>query len=337
MINIGIIGAGYWGQNLIRVFNQLSSSRVLWVADFDREKLDKIKSLYPHMHVATDYKDILRDSSVDAVLVATPVSTHFGITRDVLEANKHVWVEKPITEKTIEARELINFAKLKNKILLVDHTFLYSPAVRKIKEFYKNNELGNMQYVDSERVNLGLIQPDINVIYDLATHDISIFNYVLEEKPLTVFAAGSCKVTKGRAVQVEEMAHIILKYPNDILAHIHISWLSPTKLRKMLFCGDKKMLVYNDVEPSEKIRLYHHGIDVDFSKETTKDPIYRSGDVVIPRLEHSETLVNEAEHFVDCIINNKTPLTDGENGYEVVKVLEACNISLKEDRIVYVN
>lgn len=334
IINIGIIGAGYWGQNLIRVFNQTISSRVLWVSDLDKEKLRRSKNIYPNIGITCNYKNILADERVDAVLIATPVSTHFRIARDVLSANKHVWVEKPLTETTQQAKELIDLANNKNKILIVDHTFLYTPAVRKIKEAFDSGELGSLRYIDSERVNLGLIQTDVNVIYDLATHDISIFNYVLGAMPLSVSAVGSCSITKQRNCPVEEMAHINLQYPNEILAHIHINWLSPVKLRKMVICGDKKMILYDDVEPSEKIKIYNHGIDIDFSKETTDDPIYRSGDVIIPHLDNKEALVEEAEHFIDCIVNNKKPLTGGENGYEIVKILEACNKSLKESRSI---
>jgi len=328
-INVAIIGAGYWGKNLIR--NCQSSQRVNLsaVCDSRESALNFVKTNYPAIKAVSRVEDALNDSNIHAILIATPTASHYELAKAALLSGKHVFVEKPMTETAGQAMELVNLAKEKNLILHVDHTFVYTGAVRKIKDLISKGELGDLRYFDSERLNLGLIQPDVNVIYDLAVHDLSILNYIFNEEPETVSAFANSYVTRQRERAVEESAHINLRYPSGFMAHIHASWLSPVKFRKMLIGGSKKMIVYNDIEPSEKIKVYDHGVDLDFSKETPDDPIYRSGDVLIPNLDRSEALLSEINHFADCVRDGKDTVTNGYDGYKVVKILEACSKSLK--------
>ena len=328
---IGIIGLGYWGPNLVRNFIALSEeTEVLIACDLLDKNLEKIKNNYPKINLTKNYKEVLSNSRIDAVAIATPVATHHQLAKESLEQGKHVLVEKPMTSTVKESEELINLAKNKGLILMVDHTFLYTGAVRKIKEIIDSGKLGNIYYFDSERINLGLIQSDVNVIWDLAPHDISIMNYLLKGQPLSVQAIGS-----NYYGDLKEIAHLIVKYSNDLIGHIHVSWLSPIKIRKVLIGGSKKMILYNDVEPVEKIKVYDRKIDINLKGETPTAPIYRSGDIYIPDISDKEPLFKECKHFINCIKNKKKPLTDGRSGLETVKILEATNESLKKGKEIY--
>jgi len=333
-MNIAIIGAGYWGKNLVRVFYSLSDDvKLKYVCDLDEKKLAKIKKMYPDVQTIADANIIFSDPEISAVVVSTPASAHYELIKKTLLSGKHVLVEKPMTRTLKEADELVTLAKEKDLVLMVDHTFLYTPAVKKIKHLIENNELGKINYIDSERINLGLIQPDVNVIYDLAAHDISIFNYILGEWPSSVMAFGKSFITKGTVREVEEVAHINLEYPSGVMAHVHVSWLSPVKLRKMLVGGSKKMIIYNDVEPSEKIKIVDQGVDIDFGKENSFFPIYRSGEISIPKLSEGEALIAEAQEFIQSIKENRSPLTCGESGLKTVQVLEKATQSMRENGI----
>lgn len=330
-LNVGIIGAGYWGKNLVRVFNAIPGVRILGVADKDERKLAPIKLQYPHLFLTVNSDDIFRDPAVHAVLVATPVSTHFPLAMRALEEGKHVWIEKPMTETLDEARKLASMSRGRGLTLLVDHTFLFTSAVRKMKQLIDLGELSEIRYLDSERINLGLIQPDVNVVYDLAAHDVSIFNHLLGGPPVSAHAIGTSHVTAKRERPVAEIAYVGLRYPGNVIGHIRVSWISPVKIRKMLIGGSKKMIVYNDIEPFEKIKVYSNNVAIDFEKDTTFEPIYRSGDVLIPHLENNEALHDEALHFLECIREKREPLTGVENGIAVMKVLEAANQSMERN------
>jgi len=326
MINIAVIGVGYWGPNLLRNLNGLSGIGLLYACDMDETNLNKVKRIYPHLKTTKDYLDIITNEKIDAVCVATPLATHFEIAKKALLNNKHVLIEKPFTSTSEEAKELIQIAEEKGKILMVDHPFIYSGAINKIKELIDKGELGEAYYFDSERINLGLIRSDANVMWDLAVHDISIVNYLFNQKPISVSAVGSVHVFNKK----EEMAHITLKHQKGLISHIHVSWLSPLKLRKILVGGSKKMILYDDIEPSDKIRIYDKGVDIDPKQITPFSPLYRSGDVVIPKIDQSEPLKRLNEHFIECIEKNQKPLTDGEDGLRVIKILEAAQQSIRE-------
>jgi len=324
-IKIAVIGCGYWGPNLIRNLQQIDGVQATFVCDIEQTKLENIKKAYPHIRVTKDYLEIIKNPEIDAVCIATPLATHFEITKAALLNNKDVLVEKPFTLSSKEARELINLTEEKKRILMVDHTFLFTGAVNKIKELIDRGELGKLYYFDSERVNLGLLRSDTNVIWDLATHDLSIIDYLFDQKPITVSAVCSSHIC-GK----EEMAHITLKHQEGFISHIHVSWLSPVKLRKILVGGDKKMILYNDIEPVEKIKIYDRGIDLDPNQITSFTPLYRGGDIIIPKIDQTEALNKVVEHFVECIKERKKPLIDGEAGLRVVKILEAIDKSILE-------
>ncbi len=331
-ISIGVIGAGYWGPNLVRNFSLLSDTRVAYVCDLDEAKLAPVKKQYPGITTTIRAQDLFADSTLDAVVVATPVSTHFGIASVALESGKHVLLEKPMARTVRECDALGALARERNRILMVDHTFLYTGAVRKIKELTDSGELGELYYFDSERINLGLIQPDINVLWDLAPHDISIMNHVFSGvRPVSVFATGTRHVSSN----ADEMAHLTVQFERGIVGHIHASWLSPVKIRKVLIGGSRKMVLYDDMHPSEKVKVYDKGVTVDFSSETPDTPVYRSGDVFIPKLDDAEALLREARHFIACIRGREFPLVDAQAGREVVRILEASDASMREGRIVH--
>ena len=335
-MKLGIIGCGYWGPNLIRNFNSIPDSAVAYCADLDESRLKHIKGLYPKISTTRDYKDILNKKEINAVVIATPIETHYKIAKDVLNANKHVLVEKPITNSSDEAKELIKIAEKNKKVLMVDHTFEYSTPVRKIKEIIDKNELGQIFTIDMIRVNLGLFQEKANVVADLAPHDISMLLYYLGSMPLSVRAVGSSYIRDG----IEDDAHINLLFKEKIMANLHVSWLDPCKIRRTTIVGNRKMLVFDDVLQEEKIKIYDKGVIVQ-KNNIPRQPYYdtyeqwaltyRSGDVHSPRIDNKEPLSVMANHFIDCIKNNKKPLTDGYSGLKVVKVLEAAQQSLKND------
>jgi predicted dehydrogenase len=328
-IRVGIIGYGYWGPNLVRNFHQHENARVTMVSDFDEKKLAQIPQNYPHVRTVRDGSELIRDPEVDAVSIATPISTHFKLAKEALEAGKHVLVEKPITATSAEARELMKIAKERNLTLMVGHTFVYTGAVQKMRELIDAGELGTLYYFDSARFNLGLIQRDSNVLWDLAPHDLSIVLHLFAERPETVQAFGQTHVGSGQ----EEFAFMVLRYKSGFHAHIRVSWISPVKIRMTLLGGSKKMIVYDDVEPSEKIRIYDKGVTLTPPAEevTAFNPIYRAGDVLIPALDRTEALKRETAHFLECIETGRTPLSDGQAGLDVVRLLEAAQQSMKQN------
>jgi predicted dehydrogenase len=326
MIRVGIIGYGYWGPNLVRNFSSAEGSQVDVVCDMNQQALKKVRKTFPNINVTTDCKELIRDTNIDVVAIATPVFTHHELAKMALEEGKNVFVEKPFTYKSSEAEELVELAEKKNLKIMVDHTFLYTGAVMKIKQLVEDHVLGDIFYYDSIRVNLGLFQHDINVVWDLAPHDISIMEYVIGEKPEAVVATGAEHFDRG----LEDVAYLTVFFKNNIIAHINVNWLSPVKVRTTLIGGQKKMLVWNDLEPDEKIKVYDKGVQVK-TKEGKYNLLvsYRSGDMWAPRVEQTEALKLMVEKFVDYISNGGRVVNDGIAGLRVVQILEASTRSLK--------
>ncbi len=335
-MKLGIIGCGYWGPNLIRNFNNISGVEMTHCGDLDESRLNHIKGIYPKTIVTKDYREILSKKDVDAIIVATPIDTHYKIAKDALNADKHVLVEKPITNSYEDATNLIKISEKNKKVLMVDHTFEYSSPVIKIKEIIEKDELGSIFTIDMIRVNLGLFQEKVNVIWDLAPHDISMLLYWLGDMPLSVRAIGKSYIREG----IEDDAHINLMFKNKVMANMHVSWLDPCKIRRTTIVGNRKMLVFDDIMQEEKIKIYDKGVIIQ-KNNIPKQPYYdtyeqwaltyRSGDIHTPKIENKEPLSIMASHFIDCIRNKKKPLTDGYSGLRVVKVLEAAQQSLKND------
>jgi len=327
MINMGIIGYGYWGPNIVRNSSVLEGARVSSICDGNQQALNRARKSYPNSAVTQDCNDILNSTEIDAVAVITPVSTHFELAKKALENGKHVFVEKPFTATAAQAEELIALAERKKLTIMVDHTFLFTGAVNKIKEHIKMKTLGELYYYDSVRVNLGLFQHDVNVVWDLAPHDFAIMDYLVEERPMAVSACGKAHVSS-----MEDTAFVTLQFNNNMIAHFNVNWLSPVKVRTTRIGGEKKMLVWNDLEADEKIKIYDKGVEVK-SKEATYRMLvnYRSGDMYAPRVEPVEALKLETQYFVRCIEKNETPINDGHAGLRVVKMLEACSESLKKN------
>ena len=325
MLRIGTIGYGYWGPNLVRNFSMANESQVTMVCDMNSQALKKVKKAYPQIRVTTDCAALIKDPEVDAVAIATPVFTHYELAKMAIEEGKSVFVEKPFTYTVAEAEELIELAQKKNQKIMVDHTFLYTGAVRRIKHLIEDHVLGDLYYFDSVRVNLGLFQHDVNVVWDLAPHDISIMHYLMGDKPQAVVATGAEHF--GR--KLEDIAYLTIYYPRNVIAHINVNWLSPVKVRTTLIGGKKKMLVWNDLEPDEKIKIYDKGVDVR-TKEGQYNLLvdYRSGDIWVPKIEQTEALRRIAEKFVDYVTNGGTVMNDGTAGLNVVKMLTAANESL---------
>ncbi len=325
--NIAVIGCGYWGPNLVRNFNQLNNSKVVWVCDLDQSRLDYIKELYPSVKITKDYQEIIQDREIDAACIATPVNSHFKIAKDALLGKKHVLIEKPITSNSKEAEELIRVAKENKRILMVGHTFEYNEAVNKLKDLVNKGELGRMLYVCMTRVNLGVFRDDVNVVWDLCPHDISILNYILNQNPISVVAHGNASYKEG----IEDIAFVLLHYPQNIIAHLHVSWLDPCKIRRTVLVGDKKMVVYDDLNDVEPIKIYDKGIIKQPYYETFGDfkLLYNWGDIHSPKIKNIEPLRIECPHFLECIQKGLRPRSDGESGLKVVKVLEAAQQSLK--------
>jgi len=327
VIGIGVIGYGYWGPNLVRNFMERSDATVRHLSDLDAGRLAVAKARYPTIVTSTDYTEMLSDPKVDAVVIATPVATHYPLAKAILESGRHVLIEKPMTDRSETAEELIALAARKGKVIMVDHTFIYSGPVRKMKEIIDSGELGELYYVDSVRVNLGLFQQDVNVLWDLGAHDIAIMNWLIGSEPLAVSAIGAAHFKDG----AEDIAYMTALYPNNCIAHLHTNWLAPVKVRMTLIGGSRRMIVYDDMEPSEKIKVYDKGMSV-----TTREDIYRilvqyrAGDMHAPRLDQTEPLSAECAHFLDCIRTGATPITGGELGLSVVRILDAAQRSLKE-------
>ena len=324
-IRVGVIGCGYWGPNLIRNFVELPSANLVGVADLREDRLAYIRSRYPGVTTTDDYRDLFA-MSLEAVVVATPPATHFQIARVCLEHDLHALVEKPLTLSSEEALALIDLAQERGLTLMVGHTFEYNAAVRALKELIDSGELGTIQYVDAVRVNLGLFQRDLNVVWDLAPHDISILLYLLESDPVLISAQGADCIFKGK----HDIVYLNLEFANKVLAHVHISWLDPCKVRKITVVGSQKMVVYDDVENLEKIRIYDKGVEAPPYTDTYGDfqCSYRYGDVVIPNIRFVEPLRVECQHFIKCITDGSRPQSCGRTGLKVVRVLEAAERSL---------
>ena len=327
LIRIGMIGVGYWGPNLIRNFSDLDDAQVVACADLSEDRLKRIGKRYPGVKCTINYQDLLTDPEVDAVVIATPVSTHYPIAKAALEHGKHVMIEKPLADSAENALALVDLARRVNRVLMVDHTFIYTSAVRKIRELIDSGELGDVLYFDSVRINLGLFQKDINVIWDLAPHDLSIMDYLLRAEPIAISATGASHAGNG----IANIAYMTLRFPNNLIAHFHVNWLAPVKLRQTLIGCSKKMVVYDDVEPTDKIRVYDKGIVINGSPERRYQTLvgYRTGDVLIPKIDTTEALQRVAQEFVASVKENRAPLTDGAAGYRVVCLLEAAQKSLE--------
>jgi predicted dehydrogenase len=328
MIRFGVIGYGYWGPNLVRNIAETPGVAIGAVSDLRAPRLALAQARYPAIAVTTDYRDLFQNPAIDAVAISTPVSTHFDLALQALRAGKHVLVEKPLTSSSEDALRLMEEADKRKLLLMVDHTFVYTGAVRKIKELIDNGSIGDLYYFDSVRVNLGLFQQDVNVIWDLAVHDLAIMDYLLPQRPCAVSATGVSHVS-GRH---ENIAYITMFFANNLIAHIHVNWLSPVKVRSTLVSGTQKMIVYDDMEPTEKVKVYDRGIALSGSEgQALYDVLvgYRTGDMWAPRLETAEALAVEIRHFAHCVEAGETPLTGAAAGLQVVRTLEAATESMK--------
>jgi len=325
VVRVGVIGYGYWGPNIVRNLGALDNCRLVTVCDKSPAALKRAGRAQPGVHLTADFSEVLRSPDIDAIAVVTPVWTHFELAKAALENGKHVFVEKPFTSNSAQAELLIDMAARKNLKIMVDHTFLFSGAVRKIRELVENGTLGPLYYFDSTRVNLGLFQHDVSVVWDLAPHDLSIMDHIIREKPEAVVATGGNHLN-GQA----DMAFVTVYFPGSTVAHINVNWLSPVKVRTTLIGGRDKMLVWNDLEPDEKIRVYDKGVNVT-AGEGLYDLLvsYRTGDIWAPKVDATEALKSELGYFMDCILKNETPLNDGCAGLRVVRLLEAADESLK--------
>lgn len=326
MLNIGVIGYGYWGPNIVRNLTDMNGVTVRAVCDVNLEALKKVKQKYPHIYLSRDSRDVIHSPDVDAVAIVTPVSTHFSLAKEALENGKHIFVEKPFTATSKEAEQLIRLADKKKLKIMVDHTFVFNGAVRKIKELIDEDILGDLIYYDSTRVSLGLFQHDANVIWDLAPHDFSIIDYVVKNKPVALTAQGVDHMDGGQ----ENIAFITIYYDKKLIVHISVNWLSPVKVRTTLIGGVKKMLVWDDLQADEKIKVYDKGVKVENREGIYRLMVdYRSGDMWSPHVDVQEALKRELLYFVECIKKNKKPINDGRAGLRVVKMLEMADRSLK--------
>ncbi len=327
-INVGVVGYGYWGPNIVRNFFASNGCTVKAVADGRPERLSALAKIFPSIQGVKDGNDIINSKEIDAVVVATPVFTHFALAKKALENGKHVLIEKPMTASVAEADELINIAAKKGLTLMADHTFLYTGAVEKMKELIDTEVIGKPLYFDSARINLGLFQPDVNVLWDLAPHDISILTYLVSEMPESINATGISHTRN----KIENIAYLTVNYNSDFIAHFNCSWSSPVKVRQTLIGGDKKMILYNDLEPSEKVRVYDTGYNHKTEEDKTRIMVdYRTGDVFIPKLSSREALAGVASDFIQSIMQKKDPLANAELGRKVVKILEASQESIKNN------
>lgn len=328
MLKVGVIGCGYWGPNFVRNFQRTEGAEMVAVADLDPDRLARMRAILPHLETTTDAEALLSDPALDAVVVTTPVSSHFELARRALEAGKHVLVTKPFTRTSREAEELIALAERVGRVVMVDHTFVYTGAVRTIGELIEAGELGTLHYCDSARVNLGLLQPDTNVLWDLGPHDLSILEHWLRARPVKVSAVGSDPIgysEKG----FESVVYVNLWLEDGMMAHLHLSWLSPVKLRRTLISGSRKMVVYDHLDPDHQVKIYDKGVDVTSSEERYEMLVqYRVGNMHAPKVDQTEALELECRHFVECCRDGARPITGGEAGLRVVRVLEAAQLSM---------
>ena len=329
MVNIGVIGCGHWGPNLIRNFQHIEGARVLFACDLDKSRLDHMAKLYPAVPRTRDYRTILESQEVDAVCVATPAGTHFQIAKDALLAGKHALVEKPMTKSSREAQELIKLAKNKGRILMVSHTVEYNASVSALRELVQKGELGNILYISMTRLNLGIFRDDSNVVWDLCPHDISMAHSILGQSPITVQAIGAAHYKKG----VADVAFLFLSYPNDMFAHIHVSWIDPSKARRVVVVGDKKMALFDDLNDTEPLKIYGKNVAKPPYHDTFGDfkLLHNWGDVYAPKIQRGEPLAVECAHFIDCVRRKTNPRSDGASGLRVVQVLQAAEESLQHN------
>lgn len=325
MIGIGVVGYGYWGPNVVRNFHSVNDARIAFVCDKRTESLKKAKQAFPGVEVTTDIDRVLKSSDVDAVAVVTPVWTHFELAKAALENGKHVFVEKPFTSTSEQAEELVELGQKKNLRIMVDHTFLFTGAVKKIRQLIEGDELGKLYYYDSTRVNLGLFQHDVNVIWDLAPHDLSIMDHLIQDKPTAIIATGESHLNGH-----EDLAYITIYFQSNMIAHLSVNWLSPVKVRTTLIGGERRMVVWNDVEADEKVKVYDKGVEIT-ARQGVYDLLvsYRSGDMWAPKVDQTEALKAECQYFIDCVKDGKEPFNDGYAGLKVVRMLEAADKSIK--------
>lgn len=326
-VNVAIIGMGYWGPNLLRNFQKIPAANVSWICDSDEKKL---ASLHQDANIkkSKSVTDILSDKNVDLVVIATPLSSHYKLAKASLLSGKHVLIEKPMTSSSVQARELIKISGKQKKQIFVGHTFIYSEPIRFLKKMLDEKKLGEIYYYDSTRINLGIVQRDANVLWDLAPHDISIICHLFPQRILSIKAIGSSFLRP----EMEELVHLFISLENNILCHAQLSWVSPVKIRNIVLAGNQKMITYNDIEPTEKIKIYDKGINLDKNAVSPFAPAYRSGQITIPNLPQKEALFNELSHFISCIQNGKSPLTGGAEGLRVVEIIEMAEKSLRKSR-----
>ncbi len=327
-LRIGVIGYGYWGPNLVRNVNRLADAAAVSVCDYHESRREHVRTQYPGMAALHDWREVVTDPAVDAVIIATPVTTHFELARAALQEGKHVLVEKPMAASLAEAEELLELSSARGLTLMVGHTFLYQGAIRRIAKMASGGELGELLYLDSTRANLGILQDDINVIWDLAPHDFSIMDHVVGEMPLSVSATGATHTDR----RLEEIAFVTLHYRDDLIGHVNVNWLSPVKIRKILFGGTRKMVVYDDTEPGEKVKVYDRGVERRSEQDQRHNELiqYRAGDVFVPALDMTEPLFAEVKDFADSIRERRKPLADAESGIRVVRLLELACRSLAQ-------
>jgi predicted dehydrogenase len=327
-LKIGIVGLGYWGPNLVRNFSSIPESKVAICCDIREERCQKIAGLYPGTECTQRMEDVFRHPEVEAVAIATPVCTHYALVKQALHAGKHVLVSKPLTSDVAQAEELVELAEEKGLVLQVDHTFIYHPAVEKLKDIVVRGELGDLYYFDSVRINLGLFQSDVSVIWDLAPHDISIMQYLIDRPVKWVQAAGACHAGQ----RVESMAYITVQFADNVLGHCHVNWLAPMKIRSVIIGGSRRMAVYDDNLVTEKVKLYDKGVTLTSIEGLYEALVqYRNGDMYAPAIANSEALGREVKHFLFCIQQGKKPLTDGRAGLCVVRILAAAQESIRRD------
>lgn len=329
MINVAVVGAGYWGPNLIRNFTACPDTHLAAVCDKDAVRLKRVLAPYPSVDPIGDFDSLLARSDIDAVAIATPVGTHASLAIAAMRAGKHVLVEKPLAASVREAEEMVRVAAETGRVLMVDHTFIYGSSVRKMKELSASGELGDIYFIDSVRINLGLFQHDVNVVWDLAPHDLSIMDHLLGRLPKSLSVFGSCHT--GSGTELEDVAYMNLDFGDGLMASFHVNWLSPVKVRHFIVGGSKKSIVFNDLESAEKIKVYDRGVTLSQDVEARRGVLvgYRTGDVWSPHLDSSEPLQNMVRHFAECVRDGKQPLSDGHSGLRIVRILEAAQRSIK--------
>jgi len=326
-LRVGVAGCGYWGPNLVRNFQTLEGCEVQAVCDLDPARVEAVRRLYPTIRAARDFEALVQDPAVDAVVICTPVRAHYPLARAALEAGKHVLVEKPLTDSSASARALVELAETRGRVLMVDHTFVYTGAVRKVREIIERGDVGDLLYLDFVRVNLGLFQEDVNVLWDLGPHDVSVLSFLVPRAPQWVSAIGSAHYGA-----LEDHVYVTIKYEGSLIAHLHLNWLAPVKVRSTLIGGTRRMIVYDDLEPSEKVRVYEKGVTVLSDARTRERALvdYRLGDMFAPHIDKTEPLSLVCRGFRDAVLSGVPPRTGGREGLEVVRILEAAEASIRK-------